>query len=200
MKAFKTFAQCPEDKKPMSTITPEWPWVIQEITTEETVQYLELGYQVMTDEDFAAYQVTYQDEYDAWLETYQDYIETTDGYKTSKIKKTREWCELLIEDVKLMNQNAGLGLSQSLWFHHRMRALPLSVVQAHADAMPPLQPLVGLTLTIDLMNLVVSGDVETAYAALLCAQPDDMSEEYHCINQDLLDYLKYRIAQFLGWA
>lgn len=200
MKAFKTFAQCPEDKKPMSTITPEWPWVIQEIEPSQTVQYLELGYLVMTDDDFNSYMTTYQDEYAAWLITYDDYIKSTDSFRLNKIKKTREWCELLIEDVKLMNQNAGLGLAQSLWFHSRMRALSVTVLEAHATAFPPVAPLVGQTLILDLMNLVVSGDVETAYAALLCAQPDDMTEEYHCISQDLLDYLKYRIAQYLGWA
>lgn len=200
MKAFKTFSQCPEDKKPMSTVTPEWPWVIQDILPEHTVQWLQSGYQVMTDEDFTAYLATYQDEYDAWAITYQEYLDSTDSVKLAKIKGVREWCELLIEDVKLLNQNAGLGLSQSLWFHHRTRALPVNVLQAHADALPPLQPLVGIPLTLDLMNLVVSGDIETAYAALLCAQADDMTEDYHCISQDLLDYLKYRIATYLGWA
>lgn len=200
MKAFKTFALCPEDQKPMSTVPPEWPWNVLEIDVSDTTTYLEMGYQVVTDEDFDAYKSTYQGDYDAWQITYQEYLAGTDAVKKTKIKNTREWCELLIEDVKLMNQNAGLGLSQSLWFHSRMRALPVTVYQAHADAIPPLQPLVGVSLTIDLMNLVVSGDVETAYAALLCAQPDDMSEDYHCINQDLLDYLKTRIAEFLGWV
>ena len=116
------------------------------------------------------------------------------------IAERRRWAEELMQRLKKMNIDSGLGLAQSLWVHSRLRALEITVLEAHAAAMPQLTPLVGQTITIDLMNLVVSGDIETAFAALMCVVPDDMSEEYHALSTEMIGWIMNEIATYLGWS
>lgn len=116
------------------------------------------------------------------------------------IADRRRWAEELMQRLKKRNIDGGLGLAQSLWVHSRLRALEISVLEAHAMAMPQLAPLVGQTVIIDLMNLVVSGDIETAFAALMCAVPDDMSEDYHALSAEMIGWIMNEIAVYLGWA
>lgn len=75
-------------------------------------------------------------------------------------------------------------LLQSLWVHHRLRAIEINVG--------------GLPLTIDLMNLVVSGDLETAYVVLSYMSPDDMSQPFHYLSAEVIGILKTLINDRLG--
>jgi hypothetical protein len=68
-----------------------------------------------------------------------------------------------------------LMLMKSLWVHHRLRAVDLTVG--------------GLPLTIDLMNLCISGDIETAAFIISQMVPDDMSQPFHFLSADVLSEL-----------
>lgn len=199
MKAFKTYELCPIDQKPDANIPDAWPWQIQDIDEASASEYLALGFQVLNQSDFTNYLSTHQDNYNQWSEAYEAQKQTTEAYKKFTISERKQFADELMQELKLMNIEAGVNLSQSLWLHHRLRNLTFTVGSMHAESFPPLAPLVNQTITIDFLNLVVSGDVETAYAVLLCITPDDMSQPFHALNNDFTGYIRMRIAQFLGW-
>jgi hypothetical protein len=87
-------------------------------------------------------------------------------------------------EFKEANLGSGIDLAQALWVHHRLRALDINVG--------------GLPMTIDLMNLVVSGDLEAAYATLSYATPDDMTQPYHWLSSEQIGFLTQRLGQYLG--
>jgi hypothetical protein len=84
-------------------------------------------------------------------------------------------------DLGLSNEAA---LSKSMWVHHRLRAVDINVG--------------GLAMTIDLMNLCISGDLETAYVILTYMSPDDMSQPYHFLSQTKINALQALIASKIG--
>jgi hypothetical protein len=49
------------------------------------------------------------------------------------------------------------------------------------------------------MNMVISGDMATACLALMYGAPDDMSEPYHWLNEERLNWLINNLKGFLGW-
>lgn len=101
-----------------------------------------------------------------------------------EINLRKEFATQLMAEFKKENINQGINLDQALWVHHRLRAIDINVN--------------GLELTIDLMNLVVSGDLESAYATLLYAVPDDMSQPYHWLSSTQIAFLSQRLAGYLG--
>lgn len=116
------------------------------------------------------------------------------------IADRRIFAEDMMERLKKLNYDNGINLSQAMWVHHRLRALSCTITSDHATALPPLSDLVGQTVTIDLMNLIISGDLETAFAALLTCTPDDMSEPYHCLSATLVGWIMNELATYLGWS
>lgn len=102
------------------------------------------------------------------------------------IQRRRVYCEDLIERLKKKNIIDRINPLQAVWMHHKMRALPVSYM--------------GLDMVIDIMNLVISGDVEVAVISLLHSTPDDMSEPYHWFSQDRIDWIVADMKSFLGWA
>ena len=72
------------------------------------------------------------------------------------------------------------SLLKSLWVHHRLRAVEITVGE--------------LPLVIDLMNLCISGDIETAYFVMCYMQPDDMTQPQHFLSEDVVAELKGFLA------
>lgn len=68
-----------------------------------------------------------------------------------------------------------LALMMSLHTHHRLRTVEINIS--------------GTPFVIDLLNLVVSGDLETALMVLSQMTPDDMSQPYHFLNQERINRL-----------
>lgn len=102
------------------------------------------------------------------------------------IKQRKEYADDLIERFKNFNMTSGINILQALWLQHRMRALSITVY--------------GVNFTVDIMNLVVSGDVEVACVALQYAQVDDMSLPYHFFNDARRNWLVADMKSYLGWA
>lgn len=98
----------------------------------------------------------------------------------------REFSRNLMQDFKLKNIEEGVDASQALWLHHRARAWDVNFN--------------GLTVSVDLINMAYSGDIETTYIALAYGTPDDMSQPHHVWSQERIDYLKLEMAKYLGWV
>jgi hypothetical protein len=114
-------------------------------------------------------------------------------------QKARDFSNKLTAILKVLNKSQGMNLSQSLWAHHRLRAMEIEVNQTIADAHSVFLPLLGQTIKIDVLNLVITGDIETAYFVFSVATPDPMTESYHSISQQMLDFMRNQLGIYLGW-
>lgn len=102
------------------------------------------------------------------------------------IKRRKEFCEDLIERLKKKNIQEGINVMQAMWMHHRMRALDVNYM--------------GVPMTVDILNMVISGDVEVATLSLQNSVADDMSQPYHWLGQERIDWIILELKKFLGWS
>lgn len=77
-----------------------------------------------------------------------------------------------------------VAIFNSLWLHHRLRAVEINVG--------------GIPFVIDVLNLVVSGDLETALVVLQYMTPDDMTAPYHFLSQERINRLVSMLAAALA--
>ena len=109
-----------------------------------------------------------------------------------QVSESRKIADEIIEAFKLRNLKFfidneipnDLAIMMSLHVHHRLRAVEITVG--------------GVAFTIDLLNLVISGDLETAYVVLKYMQPDSMEQPYHFWSQEVIDLLRTSIADRIG--
>lgn len=108
------------------------------------------------------------------------------------VEQQRQIAVDVIEKFKKNNllrfANSGVSLElavmQSMWVHHRLRALEVTFG--------------GVSMTIDLLNLCMSGDLETAEVVLQLMTPDDMTQPYHFLSQEVIDELYELIEEANG--
>lgn len=101
-------------------------------------------------------------------------------------KQKIAFCEQLIIDLKEKNVSDGINALQALWLHHRLRELDINFY--------------GFPMKVDISNMFLSGDVETACIALMNCTPDDMSTPYHFFSTARRDWVVNKIKEFLGWT
>jgi hypothetical protein len=89
--------------------------------------------------------------------------------------------------LKFKHKNIAEGINaiQSLWLHERTRKWQCEIM--------------GVTLTVDIINMAVSGDIETACLALIYGQPDDMTHPKHWFTQERMNFLINEMKEYLGW-
>jgi len=97
-----------------------------------------------------------------------------------------DWAKGLMAEFKQQNIDDGINALQALWLHQRIKGWSCTVS--------------GVTFTIDLLNMVVAGDIQTACIALEYGAADDMSQPYHWLNTDRINWLISEMKSFLGWS
>jgi hypothetical protein len=105
------------------------------------------------------------------------------------IKDRKIFADEMMQRFKDRNITTGLNVVQALWLHHRMRAWEVTLPAQYG----------GFSYVVDVLNMAVSGDLETAYFAIRFGTLDDMSQPYHCINQSTVDWLKNELKDYLGF-
>lgn len=113
-------------------------------------------------------------------------------YLSRSVSTSRVLADEIIEEFKKRNlkyfiENGisnDVAIMKSLWVHHRLRAVDINVW--------------GLPITIDLMNLCISGDLETAYVVLQYMEPDDMSQPWHYCSAEVIASLAQSIKDRTG--
>lgn len=108
-----------------------------------------------------------------------------DSVLKTTIKERIDFSTDLIERFKKRNIKDGINALQGLWMHHRMRALDVKFM--------------GMDYVIDVMNLVISGDVELATLALIYSTDDDMTQPYHWMSRERKEWLITELKNYLGW-
>lgn len=95
----------------------------------------------------------------------------------------------LMEEFKLKNISDGIAWYQAMHLHSRIRAWEVTL--------PP--ALGSVVVTVDLLNMIVSGDIETASLALLYGANDAMSSPLHWITNERRVWLINKMRAWLQW-
>jgi len=123
------------------------------------------------------------------IASYDPSWNAVETFVKNTVQQNLEFSLNLIQRMKERNILQGLSsIDQASWIHHRLRKTPFILSDGTTEVF------------IDLLNLVISGDVETAYVVLGQMQADDMTQPYHWLNQERIDWMRNEIAVYLGWA
>ena len=106
------------------------------------------------------------------------------------IAARREFGSKLMENFKLKNLNEGIQWYQAIHLHSRIKDWNVTYPSA-LGGIPDEQ--------VDIMNMILSGDIETASLALLYGQDDSMTQVNHWITFDRRKWLINQMRAWLGW-
>ena len=130
--------------------------------------------------------------------TEQEWAERLNGYNFTPLTAAqnalkftvadrKRYADDLMERLKQENIRRGINVKQALYMHHTFRELPIIFD--------------GLQMKIDLLNLIVSGDVECGIIALLCTTGlHSGTEAYHWFTPGLRDWIVADMKNYLGWV
>jgi hypothetical protein len=90
----------------------------------------------------------------------------------------------LLHDWMRKNTLEGMTIVQSLWIFSRFERFEVEF------GFGPKR--------VDLFKMFQSGAIPTVYFCILQVQPDSMTEPYHWLTQDRLDWVKTRLESHLG--
>lgn len=104
------------------------------------------------------------------------------------VHENKEFADDMMQRLKVRNLSEGLAsIDQAAWVHHRLRKTDYTLSDG------------ATVVQIDVLNLVISGDIETAENVLSQLAPDNMTESYHWWTQARIDWVRNEIRTYLGW-
>jgi len=106
---------------------------------------------------------------------------------TKSVQDKKNFASKLVKDIKQRNILEGLDtIDQAAWVHSRFRKTGFTLSD-------------GITVVqIDVLNLMYSGDIETADMVLEQMIPDNMSQPYHWLSELRIDWIRNQIREYLG--
>lgn len=114
---------------------------------------------------------------------------SNEQYKSNN-KALQDFASDFMLALKIKNISESINVTQALWVHHRLRAWSVTL--------PP--EMGGFTYSVDIMNMIVAGDIETATIALMYGTADDMTQPYHWLNTERITYMIDELKLWLGWV
>lgn len=121
----------------------------------------------------------------------------SNGAYVADLDARRSFGSKLMLAFKQKNVSEGIQWYQAIHLHGRIRNWRVNMPQALLAAMGGL-PDPGIS--VDLVNIIVAGDIETASLALTYGEADDMTSPFHWASQDRIDWLNTQMKTWLGWA
>lgn len=180
--AFRTWATAPVSERP-SGIPLDWPYEVRDLG--ESTQLPEGdGWTLATLVELNAYRAARAEAFAAFQAANPRGL-TALELSIERDERHRRFAQELISELKLGNQQASIPFENVLHLQGRLRSLEVT----HPS---------GRTYVLDLINLVVTGDVETAFYALAYVTPDDMTQQWHWLSAQMLGSIRARMAAFLG--
>lgn len=113
-------------------------------------------------------------------EQIQAIVDSTD----SDQKAGMEFSQNLLREWMRRNSIEGMNIPQSLWVFSRFEEFTVVID--------------GQNKHIDMFKMFQAGALPTLYYCLLKIVPDDMSKPYHWVTQARVDWVKNKIAAFIG--
>lgn len=103
------------------------------------------------------------------------------------IKARKQFAEEMIERFKKDNIKNGINALQAIHMHTKIRELTGTFM--------------GYSYKVDIINLVVAGDLEVAVICLMNATNlDDGSQPYHWFTPGRRDMIVQELKAYLGWS
>lgn len=121
------------------------------------------------------------------MPTWEDYLSNS-GYLADNVAR-REFGQKLMLAFKIKNISEGVQWYQAIHMHARLRAWNVNMPQA----------LGGTVETVDCLNMILAGDIETACLSAMYGTPDDMSSPLHWLSAERVNWLIGEMKTFLGW-
>lgn len=180
--AFKTWQYAPLNERPYG-IPLDWPYEVRDLGDSTQLPEGD-GWVLATLSELNDYRLQRANSFATYQASNPKNL-TLLELTLERDERHRRFAQELISEIKLSNQQASIPFENVLHLQSRLRAL-----EVHHPS--------GRTYTIDLINLVVSGDVETAFHALSYVTPDDMTQSWHWLSASLLLNIRQRMASFLG--
>ena len=118
---------------------------------------------------------------------YEFYL--SDKQTISDFTSSKEFGSLLILSFKRKNVSEGINIFQAIHLHERLRNWQVVLPEAN-----------GGTKYVDLMNMILSGDIETACVCLQYGVADQMDKHWHWVTQERIDWVVNQMKAWLGWA
>lgn len=119
-------------------------------------------------------------------------------YKADNLAR-REFGENIMLAFKQKNISEGVQWFQAIHLHARLRAWEVTYPMALAGV-PGLEVLAGATKTVDIVNMIYAGDIETACLAASYGQPDAMTSPEHWLSDERRLWLVNEMKRWLGWS
>lgn len=131
---------------------------------------------------------------EVWLAKLNEYRQPPEDQEAKRrlmtIVQGKQFAVELMQKFKDRNLQNNMTLIQGLWLHQRIKNWTVSL--------PP--EMGGFTFTVDIMNMADSGDIESAYISFLYGELDEMTEPYHCVDQDMIDWVTGEMSSYLGFS
>lgn len=125
---------------------------------------------------------------------WEEYVSNS-SYKAD-LNARREFGSNLMLAFKQKNISEGIQWYQALWLHHRMRNWQVNMPSALLTALGVSDP----GMTVDLVNIIVAGDIETASLALTYGIADDMTSPFHWGSAERIGWMNDQMKRWLGWV
>jgi hypothetical protein len=113
------------------------------------------------------------------------------------LQARREFGSKLMLAFKQKNLAEGIQWYQAVHLHGRMRdwqvVMPPALLAALGGVPDP-------ALRVDMVNIIVAGDIETASLALTYGVADPMTSPFHWISQERIDWMNTQLKSWLGWV
>jgi hypothetical protein len=113
------------------------------------------------------------------------------------LQARREFGSKLMLAFKQKNIAEGIQWYQALYLHGRMREWQVTMPSALLTAMGGVP---DPNIRVDMVNIIVAGDIETASLALTYGTADAMTSPFHWISQERMDWMNTQLKAWLGWA
>lgn len=95
-----------------------------------------------------------------------------------------EYGSRVIKDWMRKNSLEGISIVQSLWVFSRLEEISVGFPFG--------------TKHVDIFKMLQGGALASSYYCLLAVAPDDMTQPYHWVTSDRLNWMKQELAIYLG--
>jgi hypothetical protein len=108
------------------------------------------------------------------------------NFESSKVSQEQNihFGQSLLHDWMRRNTLEGMSVNQSLWVFSRFEEFTVNAIFG--------------TKHVDLFKMFQSGAIPTVYYCILRVTPDDMTQSYHWLTQERINWVKERLENFLG--
>ena len=96
------------------------------------------------------------------------------------------YCKSVYREMVIRNVQDGINIIQSTYLFSRFEQYEYTI------------PGTDKTVKVDLFKLFETGAIPTLYYHLLRVQPDDMTQPYHFLTEERLNWLRQKFRDWLG--